>query len=519
MAEEDDAMISLSESTNRHFLPLRQRLAFCVGHVLNDVCAAIWFSYFLVYMHFINRFHKTAAYLLLIGQIADAIATPFVGIELDKDNDWWICRYGRKKCWHLLGTVLICVTFPIIFTKCIGCDSTSENAKMVYYSAFIVIFQFGWAAVQISHLSLIPDLTPYSSERVELNAWRYALSVASNITVYLIAWLMFYLDGRHKADSDQITPNDDFIFRDIILIVMSIGVVLSLIFHFGVKEAPQMSIVTNIRNSRDNLMTLDLPSIETHLKWKHWFKESQFYKVGLLYTGTRLYVNLIQVYVPLFLQETLKLKKDSIAYIPLVIYSSGFISSFLMKYINTKIGKKLTYFIGNSISLSASIWLYFGTYDSFKKYDIYGVTVLMGISGSTMLITSLSITNDMIGHNTSSGAFVFGAMSFMDKLSNGIAVIVIENLHPCKTCGCSVCDNYYRNILAFVCGGATILTLIALALLAPHPIGVSRNNQLFTTSNTINNDEEIESDDEDLDNCFDNSVSPLISNNRDININ
>ncbi len=56
--------------------------------------------------------------------------------------------------------------------------------------------------------------------------------------------------------------------------------------------------------------------------------------------------------------------------------------------------------MGSALSLSASTWLYFGTYDTFKNYDIYGVAVLMGISGSIMLITSLSITNDLIGHNT-----------------------------------------------------------------------------------------------------------------------
>ncbi|CAG2110028.1 unnamed protein product, partial [Medioppia subpectinata] len=419
--EEDEAMISLRSGQSRHYLSLRQRLAFSVGHVLNDVCAAIWFSYFLVYMHFVNRFHKSAAYLLLIGQIADAIATPFVGLELDKVNDWWICRYGRKKCWHLLGTVLVCATFPVIFNKCITCEMSEEMAQMVYYSAFIVIFQFGWASIQISHLSLIPDLTPFSCERVELNAWRYAFTVVSNIMVYVITWIVFHIDGKDSADNDQITPSDAPLFRTIVLIVMAIGFVFSLIFHFGVKERPKNRLTSNQTvSTAQESGDFNLPSIETHLKWNHWFKESQFYKVGLLYMGTRLCINLTQVYTPLFLQDSLHLKK-------------------------------LTYLLGASLSLSASTWLYFGTYDRFKTYDIYGVSVLMGISGSTMLITSLSITNDLIGHNTSSGAFVFGAMSFADKLSNGIAVIVIENFHPCKTCGCSICDDYYRNILTFVC--------------------------------------------------------------------
>lgn len=47
-----------------------------------------------------------------------------------------------------------------------------------------------------------------------------------------------------------------------------------------------------------------------------------------------------------------------------------------------------------------------------------------------MLITSLAITADLIGTHVESGAFVYGAMSFTDKLSNGIAVFVIQYLHP-----------------------------------------------------------------------------------------
>ena len=34
-----------------------------------------------------------------------------------------------------------------------------------------------------------------------------------------------------------------------------------------------------------------------------------------------------------------------------------------------------------------------------------------------------------------SSAFVFGAMSFTDKLSSGIAIQIIQLMHPCKGSG------------------------------------------------------------------------------------
>lgn len=65
------------------------------------------------------------------------------------------------------------VSFAFIFNQCIGCnDSTPQWASLVYFIPFIVIFQFGWAATQISHLSLIPELVSCQYAKVELTAFR-----------------------------------------------------------------------------------------------------------------------------------------------------------------------------------------------------------------------------------------------------------------------------------------------------------------------------------------------------------
>ena len=53
-----------------------------------------------------------------------------------------------------------------------GCDQAPKDVQLYYFVVFVIIFQFGWAAVQISHLSLIPSLTKSQRERTELNALR-----------------------------------------------------------------------------------------------------------------------------------------------------------------------------------------------------------------------------------------------------------------------------------------------------------------------------------------------------------
>ena len=47
---------------------------------------------------------------------------------------------------------------------------------------------------------------------------------------------------------------------------------------------------------------------------------------------------------------------------------------------------------------------------------------IIGIGGTTMLVTSLSLTAEFIGSNTSSSAFVYSTMSFLDKLLTGFGV-------------------------------------------------------------------------------------------------
>ena len=49
----------------------------------------------------------------------------------------------------------------------------------------MLIFQFGWACSQISHLSAIPALAQNQNERTSLTAIRYSVTIMSQVMVYL----------------------------------------------------------------------------------------------------------------------------------------------------------------------------------------------------------------------------------------------------------------------------------------------------------------------------------------------
>lgn len=76
--------------------------------------------------------------------------------------------------WFSPGTVCVLMSFPLIFNPCLPCtNNTPQWVQIVYFSPFIIVFQFGWAATQISHLSLIPELVSSESAKVELTAYRW----------------------------------------------------------------------------------------------------------------------------------------------------------------------------------------------------------------------------------------------------------------------------------------------------------------------------------------------------------
>ena len=103
-----------------------------------------------------------ALFFLYQGQLVDALMTPVFGVLVD--------RYSKKKIWHVIGSILVTLSFPIIFGSFV--DVSTPTAMFVYITS-ITIFQTGWAAVQISHLSMIPALTNSSLERADLTAIRW----------------------------------------------------------------------------------------------------------------------------------------------------------------------------------------------------------------------------------------------------------------------------------------------------------------------------------------------------------
>ena len=171
--------------------PLLQRFSCGVGHVMNDITRQLLFSFRLVFfMKILGLSAANAGWLVLFGLITAAASSPLTAFLIDKINIPLLSRkLGRRKSWHLIGTVIGVIVIPLYFSPCFLCRSDGgEWQKMIYIAMLNIILSFSFSLREIGHLSIIAVITKDQGEAVELNAWRFVtvvnISFLSNYSVF-----------------------------------------------------------------------------------------------------------------------------------------------------------------------------------------------------------------------------------------------------------------------------------------------------------------------------------------------
>ena len=158
-------------------LSLFFRIAFGMGNMLNVLSVVgLWFPYAVTFFSkvLLLKPHQ-AGTIVLVGQVAGGIFTPLVGVLSDSCK----CRaYGRRKILHLLGVISTASGFFFLWHSCFGCKS--ELTQTIYFSVFAIMFQFGYAAMQVAPLALVPELATSKQMKVELNSIRFVNQLSSN---------------------------------------------------------------------------------------------------------------------------------------------------------------------------------------------------------------------------------------------------------------------------------------------------------------------------------------------------
>ncbi|KAG7390649.1 Major facilitator super domain-containing protein 12 [Phytophthora pseudosyringae] len=429
--------------------PLRF-LAYGVGHVLNDMCASTWFSYLLVFLlHAVGMSPVDSAVVMFCGQIADGVATPLVGVFSDRSSGLPWLGLGRRKAWLATGSLLVVLCFFFVFGACAPrwfSDAPSRMVMLVYYSAAASIFNVGWAAVQVSHMAMVPELSDDDNVRCVLNSTRYAFTILSNVLVFCVFLVLLRVVapfGVPDAEKFTLLAYTSLLVGGICTVVFLTGTPEKVTplgdKHEEARDAGEMlaqsPVMADLEGRGPSAFSCDgdwdVPAVEVvgssseHMTWSCWFKLGMFYEVGLVYMCTRLVVNVTQVFISFYLIVTLQMSATSIAIVPLLVYLSGFLATFFLRYLNESLGRTGSFALGAALIVLALVLSYFLTAETATW--VYPFSVILGMGNSIIMVTSVCLTGDLVGNNVESGAFVYGAMSFTDKISNGIAILFIQN--------------------------------------------------------------------------------------------
>ncbi|KAI1296852.1 Major facilitator superfamily domain-containing protein 12 [Halotydeus destructor] len=443
-----------TEDKGKVTLSMRTIVGYSFGHVINDLMGSFWFTYTLIAFKLIlPAFY--AGLILGLGQFTDAITTLAVGYLSTKKSFGFIEKYGQLKFYHLVGTVLTLVSFPLVYGQCFICSAGTINfTKFSYFFFFAIFFQAGWAHVQVSHVALISKLSANAADRVILTSCRQAAMVASSVTVYAVTLLAL----KANDPLQPLTEEDWTSFTKTALILWVIGAIFALLYHLILKEKAGIQ-VSNVECSDKGK-----EKNNSQRPVSEWLRDGMFYKVLVLYVVGNLYYVITQVYTTLLLQCTFKSPKESLAIVPFVTYAMGFVASFALKPISNRFGSKTVLLFGCFIGLIFGGWVFMADENFGRSWQIYGIAALNGVAGTSLLMSIVSLISKLTKDYPCSSAFVFGVMSFSDKLMNGSSILLLELLLP--EADMAKGNEFYQTTIVAVTGVCiSILIVITCSLL------------------------------------------------------
>nr|CAB3501904.1 unnamed protein product [Digitaria exilis] len=343
-------------------------LSYGVGHMLNDITSACWFTYLLLFLQQIGLAPRDAAVVMLSGQVADGLMTILAGEMID--------RFGCFKLWHIGGSVLV--------------------------------------GVSTSFRSMVNCMTMNPTSRVALASCRNAFTMVANLGLYAIALAIFGVI-KAKECSDIVLQ-----YRWIAYLSIFIGCCFLVVFHIGTKE-PNLKSESNCKK-------------KVRICWGYWFKKTLYYQVALLYMLARLITNVSQSLIAFYVTKDLRMNEYSKAIIPAIIFCCSFVVSVVLQEIkwNSRRLKSL-------LTFGAILWVISGVavfvLPSQMNNLMYPLAMVIGAANALVMVTTVGLESALVGEDLNGCAFVYGSLSFLDKISCGIALFVLESYEDTISCG------------------------------------------------------------------------------------
>ena len=185
------------ENHQKPKLNIKRRFSYGLGNVFNEIVRQTCSSFSIIFlMQVIGLSASQVGLAILIGQITDAFTSPITGFLGDRVRIPFISKkLGRRKSWHLVGTVMMAGGLPLLFNRCLVCKDYQGVSWLqpFYYYCVMVIINAAYNIMEINHLSITFTAAGTVLEGAALTAIRLTaitLFFFHNFLV-LIFWILF----------------------------------------------------------------------------------------------------------------------------------------------------------------------------------------------------------------------------------------------------------------------------------------------------------------------------------------
>ncbi len=346
----------------------------------------------------------------ILGRVVDSVSDPVVGFWSDRTKTRW----GRRRPFLLFGSPLLAVVFVLLWFPPTEGATWANNLWLV---VLVCIFWFLYTVVVAPYLAILPEITPFLQERINVSAYMGVFELVGRILAGLVG--VFALALREGWEPFGLKLPDAY--KPSAIIGAVIVVVLYFLVIYKIRETPH-------RQEKEVPFGIFRAVAET-------FRNQPFRPYILLISILLFCAMLILAATPYIATSVMGEGEDMGTALQLILFIGAVPFFPLTAWLGGRIGKKRV-FIGGLIWFAVVLPLIMtiGKWPFLDaKWQALILFMMMAPPVSVMLVLQRPILFDVIDHDEKltgyrREAMYMGAEGFCTKLGAGLAPAVLAFL-------------------------------------------------------------------------------------------
>lgn len=175
-----DSETSPNNESTKASLPFKEKVAFGAGEFtnrygengVNDIATP-------VYNMILGLSPALIGTVLMLMRLWDAITDPIMGYVSDN----WKGKFGRRKPFLLIGSLLMAITYPLIW---FASPEWTEQSKTIYFFCLAIIFFTSYTIYSVPFRALATEMTPDYEERTTIRIYS---AFFNKVFMLMLPWI------------------------------------------------------------------------------------------------------------------------------------------------------------------------------------------------------------------------------------------------------------------------------------------------------------------------------------------